>query len=194
MSRALLPLALAPLCLAGGCSTAESNDSSAGAVTHESESSVRPTAIGELATTENGADSRETWFAMYIEGVKVGYGRTATARFVDQGNTLNRIEEEVNFTVNRNGQRTEEKIASIGVETLAGELLRFQTEINSGQDPIRTKGEVQNGKMVFDDVHHRQVARQLDPLARQRRRIQGHRTITRQAADAARRAGASSPG
>ena len=35
-----------------------------------------------------------------------------------------------------NGQRTDEKIVSSGVETLDGELLRFQTEINSGQEPI----------------------------------------------------------
>ena len=146
LKRALLALALAPLCLAGGCSSAESNDSSTSSVTHEVSASNAPS---EAAPAENTADPRETWFAMYIEGVKVGYGRTATARFVDRGNTLNRIEEEVNFTVNRNGQRTEEKIASIGVETLAGELLRFQTEINSSQDPIRTKGKVQNGKMVF---------------------------------------------
>ena len=147
MLRTALLVLWPAFCLLGGCSSAESNDLSAGSVTHES--NVGPKAISESALAENDSDSREIWFAMYIEGVKVGYGRTATARFVDRGNTLNRIEEEVNFAVNRNGQRTEEKIASVGAETPSGELLRFQTEINSGQDPIVTKGEVRDGKMVF---------------------------------------------
>ena len=145
--RVLCILALAALCLASGCSTAESSDSSANPVQHES-SPPKQTA-GESARPDSPADPHESWFAMYIEGVKVGYGRTSMNRFVEHGATLARIEEEVNFAVNRNGQRTEEKISSIGLETRAGELLSFQTEINSGQEPIRTKGEVRGDTLVF---------------------------------------------
>jgi len=87
---------------------------------------------------------------MFIQGAKVGSGRTSTTRIVEGGKILSRIEEEITFSVSRNGQRTDEKIVSSGVETLDGGLLRFQTEINSGQEPIITRGAVRGGQLAFE--------------------------------------------
>jgi hypothetical protein len=87
---------------------------------------------------------------MFIQGVKVGWGRTAISRVMERGNALSRIEEEITFSVNRNGQRTDEKIVSNGVETIEGEFVRFSTEINAGPEPIVTRGEVRDGQLVFE--------------------------------------------
>ncbi len=86
---------------------------------------------------------------MFIQGVKVGSGRTSISKVTEHGKPLSRIEEEITFSVSRNGQRTDEKIVSTGVETPEGELVRFSTEINAGQEPIVTRGEVLDGQLVF---------------------------------------------
>jgi hypothetical protein len=141
-------LLLALACsIAPGCSTAESSDSTSGPPPNES--STLSIATNEPSPAAQPPNSRETWFAMYIEGVKVGYGRTSSAKFVERGAALERIEEEVNFAVNRNGQRTEEKIASVGIEKPGGEVLRFETEIDSGPEPIVTQGKVRGDQLLF---------------------------------------------
>ena len=86
---------------------------------------------------------------MFVEGSKVGYGRTAVTPLVEQNRELSKIEEQVSFSVSRNGQRTDEKIVSTALETPAGELVRFQTEINAGPEPMITRGEVRDGQMQF---------------------------------------------
>lgn len=93
--------------------------------------------------------SQETWYAMFVEGSKVGYGRTAVTPLVEQGRQLSKIEEQVSFSVSRNGQRTDEKIVSTALETPTGELVRFQTDINAGPEPMITRGEVRDGQMQF---------------------------------------------
>ena len=130
-----------------GCSAHDSS-SSAVSVNRASTASVR--AAGEPTPPRMVGDAQESWFAMFIQGAKVGSGRTSTTRIVERGKTLLRIEEEITFSVSRNGQRTDEKIVSSGVETLDGELLRFQTEINSGQEPIVTRGAVRGGQLAFE--------------------------------------------
>ncbi len=86
---------------------------------------------------------------MFIQGAKVGYGRTSTKHIDEHGQRLVEIEEQVSFSVNRNGQRTEQKINSTGVETPQGDLLRFRTEILSGAEAIVTTGKVGGGQLVF---------------------------------------------
>jgi Transglutaminase-like superfamily len=113
---------------------------------------VRSEAPGESLKPKVGNDSQDQWFAMFIQGVKVGHGWALESRLVDHGKTLLQIEEQVNFSVNRNGQRTDETIKSTGVETLDGEPLRFETEINSGQEPIVTKGTIRDGQIAFQTV------------------------------------------
>ena len=86
---------------------------------------------------------------MFVEGSKVGYGRTAVMPLIEQGRQLSKIEEQVSFSVSRNGQRTDEKIVSTALETPAGELVRFQTETNAGPEPMIMRGEVRGGEMQF---------------------------------------------
>jgi len=102
---------------------------------------------------------------MLIEGNKVGYGRTATKRLTEHGQDLNQVEEEVHFSVTRNGQPSDQRIVSTGVETPAGQLLRFRTEIDSGSAPIVTTGEVRDGDMCFQTISAGTVTRLFIPWA-----------------------------
>ncbi len=113
------------------------------------ENSSSADSSAQTASLAPQPQSQETWYAMFVEGSKVGYGRTAVTPLVEQGRELSKIEEQVSFSVSRNGQRTDEKIISTALETPAGELVRFQTEINAGPEPMITRGEVRDGQMQF---------------------------------------------
>ena len=139
-------LTLPALALTVGCSRTDPTPSTANSAAVEP--AVEPPS-GESLRTTSATDPQQSWYAMFIQGVKVGHGHTSTTRVVEHGQSLTRIEEEVNFSVNRNGQKTEETIASTGIETAEGKLLRFQTEIDAGQEPIVTAGEVRDGQMAF---------------------------------------------
>ncbi|HEV2972400.1 MAG TPA: transglutaminase family protein [Pirellulales bacterium] len=146
-------LALPALALCGGCSPAESSSSSVDPpISVAPESSGRSEMPGEALRPHVNGDPQEQWFAMFIQGVKVGHGWTSESRLVDHGKPLLRIDEQVNFSVNRNGQRTDEKIKSTGIETLDGEPLRIETEINSGQEPIVTKAKIRDGQITFQTM------------------------------------------
>ena len=103
---------------------------------------------------------------MFIEGNKVGYGRTQTKQLLEHGQDLNQVEEEVHFSVTRNGQPSEERIVSTGIETPAGQLLRFRTEIESGSAPIVTTGEVRDGEMCFQTISTGSRHAIFDPMGR----------------------------
>lgn len=95
---------------------------------------------------------QESWYAMFVEGNKVGYGRTAVTSLATGSRPLSKLEEQVFFSVSRNGQKTEEKIVSTGIETATGELLSFSTEIDAGPEPIVTQGELHGGQMKFQTM------------------------------------------
>lgn len=147
-------LTLVASCLVAGCSERSSTSTdlidpaSDGAAPRVSP--APPSKSDQAAMPAAPSDAQESWFAMYIEGTKVGHGCTTTSTVVERGKKVARIDEEVTFSVNRNGQRTDEKIASTSFETPDGELLRFRTEINSGQQPIVCDGRVRDGKLAFE--------------------------------------------
>ena len=102
---------------------------------------------------------------MFIEGNKVGYGRTAKTGWSKHRQDLNQVEEEVHFSVTRNGQPSDERIASTGIETPSGQLLRFRTEIGSGSAPIVTTGVVRDGDMCFQTISTGTATRTSIPWA-----------------------------
>ena len=143
-----MALALAAPALGAGCSTSQAGDPPADSSATTTPADDGGSAAAAAACPETG-DSQTSWFAMFIQGVKVGYGRTSTAPLIERGKTLSRVEEQVHFSVNRNGQQTEEQITSEGVETPSGELLRFATKIDTGEEPIVTQAEIHDGQIDF---------------------------------------------
>lgn len=101
----------------------------------------------------------DAWFSLFIEGKKIGYGKTVTTRVADHGQELRAVVDEVHLSLGRNGQTSEQRIVSTGVETPAGQLLRFRTKIDSGAAPIVTIGEVRDGDMCFQTLSTGSVKR-----------------------------------
>ena len=160
--RSLAATVLAALTVWAGCSDAESASPPNADV-----AASKPVSVAAIdADAPPPADiSQDAWFTMLIEGNKVGYGRPETRRLTELGQDLNQVEEEVHFSVTRNGQPSEERIVSTGIETPAGQLLRFRTEIESGSAPIVTTGEVRDGDMCFQTISAGTVTRSLIPWA-----------------------------
>jgi hypothetical protein len=161
-SSALLAAAiLAGLTVWAGCSAAESPSTTTEAAAAPAKSA--PTVAVDPTPAPPADNSQDGWFTMFIEGNKVGYGRTLSKPFIEHGQDLNQVEEEVHFSVTRNGQPSEERIVSTGIETPAGQLLRFRTEIESGSAPIVTTGEVRDGEMCFQTISTGTAARTSIP-------------------------------
>ncbi len=160
-SAAVVAIASGSLILAG-CSAAEA-DHAAAPPPGASASPDQANAEASVAQPSDPAPAvaskvdaqpgqQESWYAMYVEGNKVGYGRTAVTPVATDGRSLSKLEERVFFSVSRNGQKTEEKIVSTGIETATGELLSFSTEIDAGPEPILTQGELHGGQMKFQTM------------------------------------------
>jgi transglutaminase superfamily protein len=105
-----------------------------------------------LSSTQNSAQGhpRETWDALYLAGVKVGYCRTRLSEIVEDDQKLTRIDSTSSLTVNRAAQRTEHTIVSTSVETPTGQLMRFHTRLQSGSTPTDFSGYVDGNELVVE--------------------------------------------
>ncbi|HEX3996919.1 MAG TPA: transglutaminase family protein [Pirellulales bacterium] len=174
-ARALLATIVVALAVCSGCSASESASAEKQARAIGATASMTPPterapaatpsdfAGLQAASTHPANPLQDGWFAMYIEGTKVGYGKTVTNRVVEHGQALNQVVEEVHFSVVRNGQPSDERVVSTGIETPTGQLLRFRTEIESGSAPIVTTGEVRDGDMCFQTISTGTVTRTFLP-------------------------------
>jgi len=88
------------------------------------------------------APFREVWEAHSLQGSKVGFGRTAYFRDVLEGRPVVRIVSESQLAVLRFGQKFEQQYRDVGWETDDGELLKFESELNLGDAPLKTVGVV----------------------------------------------------
>jgi transglutaminase-like putative cysteine protease len=102
------------------------------------------------ATTSAQGHPKETWDALYLAGVKVGYSRTQEREFIENGGTLVRTDSTNCVTVNRAGQQTSHTIVSTCVETAAGALIRFRTRLESGATPTDFTGYVEGNELVVE--------------------------------------------
>lgn len=85
---------------------------------------------------------RTVWEAHYLQGTKVGYGRTTYYRETLNGKPVVRIASEAVLTVLRFGQPFEQKYRDISWETENGEVVRFESQAELGDAPQTTIGTV----------------------------------------------------
>jgi hypothetical protein len=93
---------------------------------------------------------KETWDAVYLGGLKVGHCRTAQSELVEKGVKLVRIESTNVVRVNRSGQPSEHTILATAIETPAGQLVRFDTRLQSGATPTDFQGYVDGNELVVE--------------------------------------------
>lgn len=140
MSHQLIRFAV--VCLSGlmfmlGCSPA--GPPTSGVAVSPSESTV---ASAKSPTVSNS----DTWDAIYLQGAKVGWVHTLTKPVPDQAGVL-LTETEFFMSIERFGQKTEQRVKSTSRESTDGSLIAFTTEAFQGPNPVRTHGTVVNGKL-----------------------------------------------
>ena len=94
---------------------------------------------------------RETWDIYLLQGKRIGYGHTTVRHEIGSRAATGRRTESLNhLAVKRDGQTTRQDIRTTSVETPQGQLIRFESEMRMGPDPIRTIGRVEGDRLVME--------------------------------------------
>ncbi|MBL8830288.1 MAG: transglutaminase family protein, partial [Planctomycetaceae bacterium] len=88
----------------------------------------------------------ETWDAIYLQGSKVGWVHTLAKPDPDNAG-MQITETEFVMSIERFGQKTEQRVKSTSWETTDGQLIFFKTEAFQGPNPVRTQGTALNGQL-----------------------------------------------
>lgn len=110
--------------------------------TDDGSSSAAASRAVVAAPAPAGPPFRTVWEAHYLQGSKVGYGRTTYYRETLDDKPVVRIVSEAVLTVLRFGQPFEQKYRDVSWETEAGEVLRFESQAELGDAPQTTIGTV----------------------------------------------------
>lgn len=92
---------------------------------------------------------RETWESHYLQGTKVGYGRTAYYRDELNGKPVVRIVSEAVLTVLRFKQKFEQKYRDVSWESETGDVIRFETQTEMGDLPTTMIGTVEGDRATL---------------------------------------------
>lgn len=106
----------------------------------------------EAAADETAIDEslvRDVWDTIYLKGKKVGYERTRTYEFTEEGRKLLRMDAESVIKIGRFNEQADQRMTMRSVETPEGQLVRFETIAEQGPTPDRTVGELQGDTMVL---------------------------------------------
>ncbi len=101
------------------------------------------------ALTPQG-NPKEWWEAVYVNGVKIGWGHMAQTDIDEDGQKLVRIEMQNHLAIDRDRQRTNIDITTTSVETPDGQLLRFGTDMTTGTSRTQMNGRIAEGKLTIE--------------------------------------------
>jgi transglutaminase-like putative cysteine protease len=110
------------------------------------------TGLPDSAKTSPQGHPKETWDAIYLGGVKVGYSCTRISEHVEDSVKLVHVESTNSVTVNRSGQSTRHVISSTSEETPTGQLIRFRTHLESGTTSADFSGRVDGNELIVETV------------------------------------------
>ena len=91
--------------------------------------------------------AQESWDAVYLGGAHVGYVHTFVEKVQNKGRDYLRVRIDMKQTLKRGRDETVTKLTYGTIETLQGEVLRLDTLTDTGEQRIRTYGDVIGGKM-----------------------------------------------
>jgi len=100
-----------------------------------------------LATLAAPARADDSWDAIYIGGSKVGHIHTRVAPIKDRGRDLIRVQLDYVVNFKRSADSVTMSMRYGTIETPEGSVLRLDTRTLSGQEELRTYGDVIAGKM-----------------------------------------------
>lgn len=173
---------LATLAVLSGCTEGEPRRDSGpapadaqGGVAEDEVARPSPANDDESPPAAEGELLDDYWLAYYMQGSKVGHGRTTVRRLstADLADTepesgpgpsnepdsaaaaavdgpVLEIEAVNKLAVTRFGQQTEQEITMRTLETPEGELLRFESRMELGPMPLETRGWVEGDRLVIE--------------------------------------------
>jgi hypothetical protein len=112
---------------------------------------VAPAQIDPAAVSAKG-DPREWWESVYAYGTKIGWCHTHITDVQQDGRKLAQINYQNHITFDRQGQQTTIDIITNSMETPEGELVGFQTKINSGASCTQMNGHVDDGQLTLETI------------------------------------------
>ena len=104
-----------------------------------------PVATEPSAEIILSAPIRDDWDVYLMQGKRIGYGHVTVRHETTAHRNLLRTDSLNHLAVKREGQTTEEDIRGMSIETPQGELIRFESEVRMGPNPIRTTGRIARG-------------------------------------------------
>jgi transglutaminase-like putative cysteine protease len=116
------------------------------------EDSASPSAPPSTQPTQSPDSVRETWDVYYIEGAKVGHGRTRCERVTEEGRELVHIQTEQTTSFKRFDQKISQHIELESWELPNGPMVRFQSAVNDATSKITTHGRYHQGELTIDTV------------------------------------------
>lgn len=132
-----------------GC--AERTASPPGQTTAGAQNAATPSRPGNAPPQEAPLADRESWYVYYIEGARVGYGRTTIRTDSQQDRKVVRIEGLSHLELKRFGQQVVQEVRFTSVESPSGGLIAFDTEIRQAQtSAIRTRGKVVGDRLEVE--------------------------------------------
>lgn len=143
-----------------------------------SQATAAETAVATVPSVATGSAStrsqQETWDAFFLQGVKIGYAHTLVRPAKRSDRELVEVQALNHLVVSRFGQQAEQDVRMTTLETPAGQLLEFTTEIASGASLVKVSGRVEGDQMVIEtETKGRRQATRM-PWSNQ---IQGFRAV-----------------
>ncbi len=117
-----------------------------------SEQKAPQSTMASPSSKSSTSPERETWDACCLQGARVGYVHTRVYRDQLDGQPVERIECLNQIEVQRYGQASQMKIQFTSVEKPDGGLLRFESELQMGPQPVRTTGRVIGKRLEMETV------------------------------------------
>jgi len=90
---------------------------------------------------------KETWDVILLEGHKLGYSHTTVREIHETDQVLLELTNEYELALQRFNQTVSQRIEAKSVETLAGQVLRFESTLTTGPAEIRIDGRYADGQM-----------------------------------------------
>jgi len=110
-------------------------------------------AVKASSQTAKPADSvgtgQEIWDVFYLQGAKIGYGRTSQRPVEDGVRKLIETSLLNHLSITRFGQTTEQDFEMTSLETRDGQLVSFTSKVPFGPTPTIVRGEVQGETLLL---------------------------------------------
>lgn len=115
-------------------------------------SAETPVATVSVARAAAPAPStaQEFWDAFFLQGAKIGYAHTRVRPAKRDGRELVEMQALNHLVVSRFGQQAEQEVRMTTLETPAGQLLEFTTEIASGASLVKVSGRVEGDQLLLE--------------------------------------------